>query len=285
MKEQRENMKIQYLGTAAAEGWPAVFCNCEYCRKAKEKGGKNLRTRSQAIINNDLLIDFPTDSYAHMLKNGLDISAVKYLFVTHAHIDHFEPTDLLYYGESCYSHDMTEKELRIYGNEMVMERYKYYVTDRYDESVPSGIKAECIHPFQTVKAGGYEITALPANHDKRENCLVYLIKQGEKTILYLHDTGIPSEDFFDYLEKNRVVCDLISYDCTYGALKSSGGHLGLDRDIELRKRFEETGVSRKNTVSVVNHFSHNGMLIYDEMKETAEKLGFVTAYDGMSLEV
>ena len=21
-------MEIQYLGTAAAEGWPAIFCNC-----------------------------------------------------------------------------------------------------------------------------------------------------------------------------------------------------------------------------------------------------------------
>lgn len=43
-------MKITYLGTAAAEGFPAMFCNCEYCREAKKLGGKNIRTRSQAII-------------------------------------------------------------------------------------------------------------------------------------------------------------------------------------------------------------------------------------------
>ena len=27
-------MKVRFLGTAAAEGWPAVFCNCENCKKA-----------------------------------------------------------------------------------------------------------------------------------------------------------------------------------------------------------------------------------------------------------
>ena len=49
-------MKFRYLGTAAAEGWPAVFCNCDNCMRAKKAGGRNLRTRSQAIINDDLLL-------------------------------------------------------------------------------------------------------------------------------------------------------------------------------------------------------------------------------------
>ena len=29
-------MKLTYLGTAAAEGLPALFCNCEFCQKARE---------------------------------------------------------------------------------------------------------------------------------------------------------------------------------------------------------------------------------------------------------
>ena len=32
-------MKIQYLGTAAGERIPGIFCNCEVCRRAMEKGG------------------------------------------------------------------------------------------------------------------------------------------------------------------------------------------------------------------------------------------------------
>ena len=49
-------MKIKYLGTAAAEAFPAIFCNCKYCEEARELGGKNIRTRSQSLVNDDLLI-------------------------------------------------------------------------------------------------------------------------------------------------------------------------------------------------------------------------------------
>ena len=43
-------MKLTYLGTAAAEGWPAAFCNCDGCRAARRLGGRNIRTRSQALV-------------------------------------------------------------------------------------------------------------------------------------------------------------------------------------------------------------------------------------------
>jgi phosphoribosyl 1,2-cyclic phosphodiesterase len=31
-------MKLNFLGTAAAEGFPAIFCNCEYCKEARKLG-------------------------------------------------------------------------------------------------------------------------------------------------------------------------------------------------------------------------------------------------------
>ncbi|HBJ10614.1 MAG TPA: carbon-phosphorus lyase, partial [Ruminococcaceae bacterium] len=38
-------MKFQYLGTAAAEGFPGMFCSCDTCEKARKAGGRNIRTR------------------------------------------------------------------------------------------------------------------------------------------------------------------------------------------------------------------------------------------------
>ena len=70
-------MKFKYLGTAAAEGFPAVFCNCIYCKKARELRGKNIRTRSQAMIDDKILLDFPADTYLHALQFDLDLSKVK----------------------------------------------------------------------------------------------------------------------------------------------------------------------------------------------------------------
>ena len=98
-------MKFRYLGTAAAEGFPAVFCNCEYCNVARKTGGKNIRTRSQAVIDDDLLIDFPPDTYSHALLTGLNLGKIKHLLVTHSHMDHFFPQEfeLLVI---CFAHDM-----------------------------------------------------------------------------------------------------------------------------------------------------------------------------------
>ena len=63
-------MKFTFLGTAAAEGFSAVFCNCKYCIEARKLKGKNIRTRSQSLINDDLLVDLPADTYSHFSHNA-----------------------------------------------------------------------------------------------------------------------------------------------------------------------------------------------------------------------
>ena len=55
-------MRIKYLGTTAYEGVPSLFCECKNCKLARIKGGRNIRTRCQSLINNDLLIDFGPDT-------------------------------------------------------------------------------------------------------------------------------------------------------------------------------------------------------------------------------
>ena len=50
-------MKIKYVGTEEVEGVIAIFCRCEVCRKSKAAGGRNIRTRSQSIIDDRLLLD------------------------------------------------------------------------------------------------------------------------------------------------------------------------------------------------------------------------------------
>ena len=278
-------MKLTYLGTAAAEGWPAIFCNCEYCVRAKELGGKNIRTRSQALINDDVLIDFPADTYSHMLNNKLDLSKVKYCFVTHSHIDHFEPTDLIMRMESCFAHDMKEPTLHIYGNKAVLDRYKHFVHDTDEEEIPPSVTVNEIEAYDVTSAGRYTVTALPAFHAPKETPFVYIITDGEKTILYLHDTGLLFDEVYDYLEKNGIKADLVRYDYTYGALPSAGGHLGLDSVPVVKERLTKIGVCNESTVHIVNHFSHNGMLLHDELCEEAAKLGFLTSYDGMVVEI
>ncbi|MDD4124253.1 MAG: MBL fold metallo-hydrolase [Eubacteriales bacterium] len=275
-------MKLTYLGTAAAEGWPAVFCNCEYCLKAKERGGKNIRTRSQALINDNLLLDFPMDANMHMLSNKLDLSSVESVFFTHSHLDHCSPIDLFFHAEGCYAHNLSKKSMTLYGNKKVGERIGQFV--RAYEEERFGLEFCVIAPYIPIVCGDYTVTPLRANHSSGEEALVYIIQENGKTLLYLHDTGMPYEDVYEYLINNRIQADFVSYDCTYVTLPSGGGHLGLDSCQVLRDKFLAMGIIDENTVNCINHFSHNGKLIHDELVPVAEEMGFITAYDGMVIE-
>ena len=57
-------MKLIFLGTAAAEGVPALFCNCKTCEKTRKLKGKNIRKWSSILINDNLIIDARLGFYA-----------------------------------------------------------------------------------------------------------------------------------------------------------------------------------------------------------------------------
>src|SRR6266700_534546 len=88
-------MKITFLGTAAAEGYPNAFCRCENCERARALGGPSLRKRSAALLNDDLLIDLGPDLMAACLMHGHSLAGVRYCLQTHAHADHLDPSHFL----------------------------------------------------------------------------------------------------------------------------------------------------------------------------------------------
>lgn len=282
-------MELQYLGTAAAEGWPAVFCSCENCKSAARLGGKNIRTRSQTILNQDLLIDLPPDTYLHKLAHGLDLSAVRHLLVTHWHMDHFYPQELSIRG-AFYSHGMVSPELEIYCAAQTKDYFYQVAGWELEEASDQAMHWHILEAYQTVEAGPYRITPLPARHMKgwpEEHPFFYLIEDGEQSILYCHDTGYFYDEVWDYFVSLTLTLDLISFDCTHGPAASGewNGHMGLPDVIRVRERLKELGLCSKDTVCVLNHFSHNGGLLYEDMREKAEAEGFLVSYDGMKLSI
>ena len=274
-------MKLTYLGTAAAEGWPAVFCRCGNCMRALKAGGRNIRTRSQALLNDDFLFDFPTDTYDHMLKNNLDLSNVEYVFFTHSHVDHCTPIDLQM-RRSVLAHDMTKKHLTLYGTERVKQRIRE-VTDVLENDLYD-ISFETIENYHTYECGNYKVTPLKAFHVTQDD-MVYVVESEGKTLLYLHDTGPLYDEAIDWLVENKIKADLVSYDCTFAARNGVGGHLGLDTATLLRDKFMTLGIIDGKTVNILNHFSHNGQTIYDEFVPIAENNGFIVSYDGMRTDI
>ena len=201
-------LKLTYYGTAAGEGWPGLFCNCELCNQARNLGGKNIRTRSQALVNDDLLIDLPPDTNMHSLVYGLDLSKVNHLLVTHSHSDHFSPTDLEMVREP-YAHERPNV-FHVYGNEKVKEKLWSNVPGISEES--ANLEIHTLKPFVPIKIKDYTVIPLLAAHDRKEECLFYLIKQYDKSILYAHDTGAFPDQTIEYLKSCGVRPNLVSLD-------------------------------------------------------------------------
>lgn len=269
-------MKFKYLGTAAAEGFPAIFCRCKYCVRARELGGKNIRTRSQAMVNDDLLIDYPADSYSHFLSHGIEADKIKTLIITHAHSDHLYPSDLFMRG-SYYAHNMLTPELDI-----VCSSGTYDVIG----AKPHSVNITLIKPYETLEINGYKITAIPALHNSVKDPLFFVI-EGEKNILYAHDTGYFSDEIFGFIERRGFKFDMVSIDCTNVDLPVSEneGHMGFVNIPSLVEKLKVIGAIGESTLCYVNHFSHNGNPLHDHLCERAASYGMSVAYDGCEIEL
>ncbi|OGY23907.1 MAG: hypothetical protein A2Y57_03065 [Candidatus Woykebacteria bacterium RBG_13_40_7b] len=78
-------MKIHFLGTSAGWPLPRLGCKCKICASADPK---DKRTRSQVLINEDLLVDAGPDTYYHLNNPDIDPTKIKYLAISHEHPDH-----------------------------------------------------------------------------------------------------------------------------------------------------------------------------------------------------
>ena len=276
-------MKLQYLGTAAAEGFPAVFCNCEHCRAAARDLAREWRSRSQALIDGRLLVDFPPDSYAHALRFGVDLSAVRHLLVTHSHTDHFYAQEFVNRGYK-FAAGMKEPRLDIYGNEEVFSVYRESTRREMRAEVGENIAFHVLHPWQKFTAGGYEVLTLPAVHTAGEEALLFCIR-ADKTVLYLNDTAPFSEEVYAFLQAEGVRADLVSMDCTQLDRAASKRHMNLQDNVSVRQKLLEYGICGSYTKYYVTHFSHNSAPLRDRAERLAASYGFCAAHDGLTVEV
>ncbi len=275
-------MKLKYLGTAAAEGIPALFCECENCKKSRQLGGKNIRTRSQALVDDTLLIDFPADTYFHFISHNVPLHKIKSCILTHSHQDHLYAEDILM-RQDGFAHLSDRRPLTFYS-----DKAGYDIISNTIKNVnPLDAAVKLISPFNPFEVEGYTVTALRAAHAENTSPVVYIIEKDGKSIFYSNDSSEYPEQSYEYLRTIKKPLDLVSFDCTEACNEATYvGHLTLSRAIALRERLVADNIANKDTVFVLHHFSHNGKnVVYDEFKEIAAKHGFLVSYDGMEIEI
>jgi phosphoribosyl 1,2-cyclic phosphate phosphodiesterase len=269
-------MQLFFLGTAAAEGYPGIFCRCEHCQTARQLGGKNLRHRSALLVNDDLLIDFGPDLLASAQRFNLSLWGVKIGLVTHAHEDHLHPPSFGMRADA-FTGKLPPPAMNLYGPSDVTE----ILEKTYPDPRSLHLKLHTVQAFDTWKCGKYTFTAYRAFHAVDHlKALFYSVDDGEHAFLYATDTGrFP-------LETRQALAgrsfDVVILEETLGS-GTYEQHLGFDSFLEEVQWMRSEGLLRPGGRVIAHHFSHSGNPSHAELEAFFSPHGVETAYDGMEV--
>ncbi|HTQ11150.1 MAG TPA: hypothetical protein VMI31_13870, partial [Fimbriimonadaceae bacterium] len=90
-------MKIRLLGTGGADGIPAFYGSNPVCDFARLHGGREIRTRAAALVDEGLKIDFGPDTLAQVQREGLDPADWTAVVFTHSDEDHLTASEFQYF--------------------------------------------------------------------------------------------------------------------------------------------------------------------------------------------
>jgi len=233
------------------------------------------------------MIDITPDIMLHKRLYSLDLAAVDTLCITHSHTDHLNVTDLCFRSTKHYVTIPNEKPLTVYANKKSCEVIRKGM--EFDFGIPNDASfiIRVISAKSVIQSAELRVTPFNARHDSREDCLFYLIQEGDLSFIQINDSGLPGEEFESALaealegRKLSAVC----MDCTF-CLESCGtSHMCIDENITLKKRLLYASLANEKTLFFANHFSHNGHASHKELSEALGPHGITPAYDGMVLNL
>lgn len=271
-------MKLFFLGTGSAEGFPALFSDTEINREALRRGGPNLRSRSTIIIDGLVKVDLPPDSLAHVHRfPNASLASLQHLLFTHSHDDHFAIRELQYL--SPVFAPARNIPLNVYaGNELI--RRMIPEMSSFFEAAP--VRFHSIAPFEELTIGHLTIVPVLANHKPDETCLNFVFRDSASACLYATDTGWYQESTWRYLAGADL--DLVVLECGKGIGDSTyPGHLSLEDCARFRSELLQTGALSPRGRVFLTHICPAGLLLHEELSERAAVHGMEVAFDGLEV--
>lgn len=278
-------MKITVLGSGGF-AYPLVFCDCEYCSKARSLGGKNIRKRASLLVNNEMIIDLTPDCQSSMNMYNEDMGKIKYLLQTHTHLDHF---DINHFTSLDYKYATKRNEiLTLIGSKLCLNDIQKKVSqfdkmDLYNEEYLNKIKlrTKTINHGEVLQIDDYTIKAIHCSHDENIGAQIYLIKHNEKSLLYATDTPQITNIALQELQGEKIDC--IFLDESFGVQEYTFSHLNIKGFDEYVKKLIRNNLLNKNCLIYATHITHDGNPLHDELEQILD--GYMPAYDGMEIEV
>ena len=277
-------MKIKVLGSAAAEGIPALWCECKMCRAARKNGGRDIRRRTSYLIDDDTIVDFGPDAFFQCVDFNIDLQRVKRVLFTHSHADHMNAPDLVYRKRGFSS---VSGKIRVFGNEVVMKKIPVLTGLSFGELM---IEPRIVRALEKITDGDMAIYPLEANHcgeSAGEQALNYIIERKSKRVLIANDTGWWPAKSWARARRFKLDAAFIESTCALRPthIDCREGHLGANAAVAFRDRLVETGALSVRTPVFVNHFSHNGLALHGDLCGFFKPHGIRVAYDGLMVSL
>lgn len=266
-------MKILLMGTGGADGIPAFYGNDRVSEYARQHKGKDIRSRSAALVDDVLKIDLGPDTHSQMTRYGLRARDWDSLFFTHSDSDHLIVAEIQYALFPFVECDRLE--YTIYANSVVLDR----IRSKYP-SWPMDLVE--LKKYVPVEADGYSVTPIHATHKDDEECHNLLIERDGKKFLYATDTGYYREEVFAFLAGKQI--DALVIECSDGYHKTPYiGHMDINQCVEVVGRLRENGAIRTDAQVYTTHHTANGGGTHAELAETLAPYDIQPGYDGLEI--
>ncbi len=266
-------MKVRLLGTGAADGIPSLFGGGPANEYARTHGGKDIRTRAAALLDENIKIDFGPDTLSQVHRERLNPEDWSAVVFTHSDDDHLDVNELQYFlFPFCENEFMP---FTIYGNHEVVRK----VSEKYPAWPFDLVETKAFQPFAHA---GYTITPVHAQHGEEEENHNLIFQRDGKTLIYATDTGVWGDETFEFTRGLEAAALVI--ECTDGLSESLWqGHLNLMTCLGMVRKMSELAVIAPDARICTTHHSYTGGRHCDLVKALGAH-GIETGYDGLVLE-
>ena len=285
-------MKLVFLGTAAAEAIPGLWCGCPVCREARKRGGKDIRRRCSYLIDGDTMVDFGPDSFAQMLMANINLAELKRIIFTHPHEDHMSPVQFLYRRTPGFCTDVPEYKLDVLGSKVTLRQLVRGILSSNSPTLDAvnlfdylRLNPITVTEGEWAKSGDVEVLPVTASHAPGLGAMIYAIRRSGKTLLIANDTGWLADEAWAMLD--GVKFDAAVIECTIGFRNPDANktHQGFNTTVKFRRKLIDMRCLAPDAPAYVTHFSHNGQALHEEFVARFKPYGMTVAYDGFAVEI
>jgi phosphoribosyl 1,2-cyclic phosphate phosphodiesterase len=268
-------MEILLLGTGGADGIPALYGDDRVSQNARKVKGKEIRSRSAALVDGVLKIDLGPDTASQMIRENKSARDWSALLFTHSDDDHLCLSEIQY-GLFPFVEE-THLNYTIYANRVVCD----IISKRYPEWPMDLVEIRKFEPFQHEQ---YRITPILAMHKDDEDCFNFIIEKEGKSFLYATDTGLMHQETLDFLVGKQI--DLLVIECSDGHHKTPYmGHMDIAQCVELVGQLRDCLAITTEAPVYTTHHTAGGDATHAELIEILAPYRITPGFDGLQVSI